>query len=378
MILFKGQTKKNCTMEEKKALLKEADLLKLVGRIIDKWKFIFIVTFCFSVFGVIIALSTVREYTAEIVVAPESSGSSMISSGVSSLASMMGVNLRMSEGNDAIYPKLYPDILTSLPFLSSLFDVRVENIDCTVDTTYYTYLKHYREKTWLDVVKTLPSKTLGKIKGLFSSSQENEDTPCFNPYMLSKKQMSMVENLNSNIGIFVDKKTNVLTLSFTDRDPRVAAIMADTIMYRLQQIITEYRIKKVVDDCEYIEQMYIESKDSMEIAQRNYADFVTRNRNIASEHVLVEKERLEADKELKTALHSQWAQQHLLAKAKVQEKTPVFVTLKPATIPAKPSSMGKMMRLIIYSFLGGVFAVVYVLMKDSVLSAWRKIRRKSE
>ena len=84
MILFKGQTKKDCTMEEKKALFKEADLLKLVGRIIDKWKFIFIVTFCFSVFGVIIALSTVREYTSEVVVAPESSGSSKISSGVSS------------------------------------------------------------------------------------------------------------------------------------------------------------------------------------------------------------------------------------------------------------------------------------------------------
>lgn len=365
-------------MEEKKALFKEADLLKLVGRIIDKWKFIFIVTFSFSVFGVIIALSTVREYTAEIVAAPESSGSSLSNSSLGSLASMVGINVGLGESSDAIYPLLYPEIVSSLPFLTSLFNVRVETLDGNVDTTYYTYLKHYRKETWLDVVKTLPSKTLGKIKGLFSSSQGNEDTPDFNPYMLSKKQMSMVENLNSNIGIFVDKKTNVLTLSFTDRDPRVAAIMADTIMYRLQQIITEYRTKKAVDDCEYIEQMYIESKDSMEIAQRIYADFVTRNRNIVNEHVLVEKERLEADKELKTALHSQWAQQHLLAKAKVQEKTPVFVTLKPATIPAKPSSMGKMMRVVLYAFLGCFFAVVYILAKDSVISIWHKIIGKSE
>lgn len=365
-------------MEEKKVLLREADLLKLVGRIIEKWKFILVVTFCFSVFGIIIALSTVREYTAEVVVAPEASGSSMISSSVSSLASMMGVNIGMSESGDALYPTLYPDILTSLPFLASLFDVSVKNVDCTIDTTYYAYLKHYRERTWLDKVKSLPSKTVGKIKGLFTPSQGSGDISNFNPYMLSKKQMSMVENLNSNIGVFVDKKTNVITLSFTDRDARVAAIMADTIMNRLQQIITEYRTKKVVDDFEYIEQMYFESKDSMEVAQRIYADFVTRNRNIVSEHVSLEKERLEADKDLKTALHSQWAQQHLLAKAKVQEKKPVFVTLKPAIIPAIPSSMGRVMRVALYSFLGGVFAVAYVLMKDSVLSAWRKIRRKGE
>ena len=123
-------------MEEKKVvLLRETDLLKLVGRIIEKWKFILVVTFCFSVFGIIIALSTVREYTAEVVVAPEASGSSMISSSVSSLASMMGVNIGMSESGDALYPTLYPDILTSLPFLF-IFQTQLLGTSCKI--TYPT------------------------------------------------------------------------------------------------------------------------------------------------------------------------------------------------------------------------------------------------
>ena len=362
-----------CNMEEKKALFKETDLLKLVARVIEKWKFILVVTFCFSVFGVIIALSTVRKYTAEVVAAPESSGSSLSNSGLGSLASMMGINMGLGESSDAIYPLLYPEIVSSLPFLTSLFDVRVEDVDGNVNATYYTYLKHYRKETWLDHVKKIPGKAVGSIKGLFGSSQEDEEVQEFNPYMLSKNQMTMVKELNSNIGIFVDKKTNVLSLSFTDRDPRVAATMVDTIMWRLQHEITEYRTKKANDDCAYIESMYLESKDSLEVAQERYAGFVSRNRNIINEYVIVEKERLEAEKNLKTSLHTQWAQQLLLARAKVQEKTPVFVTLKPAVIPAIPSSMGRSLMLLLFTFVGGIIAVMYVLLKDSFVSIFRKL-----
>ena len=83
-------------------------------------------------------------------------------------------------------------------------------------------------------------------------------------------------------------------------------------------------------------------------------------------------------KELKTTIHAQWAQQLLLAKAKVQETTPVFVTLKPAIIPVAPSSMGRMFSTILFAFVGAVFAILYILMKDTVSSAWSKIWRKSE
>ena len=142
--------------EQKKKLLNEADLLKMVGKLLGRWKFIFIVSFSAAIFGVIIALSTVKSFTTEVVVAPESSSSSFSSSGIGSLASMVGLDFGMGDGSDAIYPMLYPDIVSSLPFLSALFDVRVRDLDGNVDTTYYAYLKHYQQRTWLDGVKELP------------------------------------------------------------------------------------------------------------------------------------------------------------------------------------------------------------------------------
>ena len=365
-------------MEEKKVLFKEADLLKMVGRIIEKKVFIVVVTFCFAVLGAIIAFSTAKNYTAEIVVSPEATDSSLSSSGLSSLASMVGMSVGMGEGGEAIYPLLYPDVISSIPFLTSLFDVRVQNIDGTADTTYYTYLKKYREKTWLDYAKAMPKKAVKSVIDLITNAPDIPATPVFDPYHLSKNQTKMVEALRLTISVFVDKKTNVVNLTFTDRDPRVAATMADTIMNRLKREITQYRTKKAIDDCAYIERMYLESKDSLEASQKRYADFLTHNRNIINQYVIVEKEKLMADKELKTTLYTQWAQQLMLAKAKVQEQTPVFVTLKPVTIPANASSMGRAMKTMLYAFLGAVFAVAYVLMKDTVVALWRKVMRKSE
>ena len=361
-------------MEEKKVLLKEIDLLGMVGRVMKKWKFVLIVTLCSTLFGLVIALSTARSYTSEIIVAPESSPSSNMSSNINSLASMIGLNIAVGGGEDAIYPMLYPDIVRSLPFLTSLFDVRVNVSEYSIDTTFYSYLQDYRKETWLDAVAELPGKAMDCVRGIFSSSKESKIAdPVFNPYMLSKSQMKMVEMLDENISIFVDKKTSVLSLSFTDRDPLIVAAMTDTIMNRLQQEITEYRTKKAINDCKYIEKMYLEAKDSLEDSQKRYADFVSRNRNIVNEYVLVEMEKLGADKELKTVLHEQWAQQLLLARAKVQERTPVFVTLKPASVPVYASSMSRMLKMVLFAFIGCVLAIIYVLQKDSIKNICRKL-----
>ena len=183
----------------------------------------------------------------------------------------------------------------------------------------------------------------------------------------------MVKALDASITVAVDLKTEVITLSFTDQDPQIAAMMVDTIKVRLQEQITEYRTKKAIADCEYIEKLYIESKSEYEKAQDTYAEYVDRNRNVTQERFLVEKERLAADRDLKNSLYMQWAQQLQLAKAKVQEYTPAFTTLKPASIPALPSSMSRSMMVILFSFLGGVVAVAYILLKDSIVDVWHKL-----
>lgn len=366
-------------MEErntKNPSLEELDLLELIGKVLSKWKFILIVTFCFMVLGVVIALSSVKSYTAQVVIAPEVSTSGM-SGGLASLASLAGVD--MEGGADAIYPLLYPDIIQATPFLCSLLDVNVQTVDGSADTTYVYYRRALRKKTWLDKVKGFPGKMKAKVTDLFKEKEIVAGNPSvFDPYRLSEKQMMLVEALNGSIGVMVDKKTEVITLSFTDRDPLVAAMMVDTIKARLQERITEYRTKKAILDCEYMERLYLDSKAEYEKAQELYAEYVDRNRNVTQERFLVEKERLAADRDFKNSLYMQWAQQLQLAKAKVQEQTPAFTTLKPAAVPALPSSMSRFMMLAVFMFFGCALAVAYVLLKDYAIDVWHKLFGKKE
>lgn len=349
---------------------KEIDLLQLAAKVLADWKFILKVTICFMVFGFVLALFSVKKYTAQVVMSPESTAYGM-DGGMASLASLAGFNIE-PEGN-AIYPLLYPDIIQSLPFLCSLLDVHVQSVDGIVDTTYVHYVKKMRKKSWVNKVVNYPKETINKFFALFEKKEAIGNPNVFDPYRLSKSQMAIIGILQDAINVSVDKKTEVITLSFTDHDPLIAARMVDAMKIHLQERITEYRTKKAMIDCDYIEKLCVEAKFEYEQAQEAYAMYVDRNRNVTQERFLVEKERLAADRDLKNSLYMQWAQQLQLSKAKVQEQTPAFTTLKPASVPALPSSMSRLKFLILFTFLGAALSVSYLLLKDYAMGFFNNL-----
>ena len=67
--------------------------------------------------------------------------------------------------------------------------------------------------------------------------------------------------------------------------------------------------------------------------------------------------RLQNEMSLAYSLYNQTAQQLQLARAKVQESTPVYAIVQPATVPLKPSKPSKIMILVGCVFLAGAAAV---------------------
>ena len=76
--------------------------------------------------ALVVAFSIPKEYATSVTLAPETGGKS-VSGGIGALASMAGISLGASSGEDALSPELYPDIVSSTPFLINLFDVRVKS-----------------------------------------------------------------------------------------------------------------------------------------------------------------------------------------------------------------------------------------------------------
>lgn len=177
--------------------------------------------------------------------------------GLSSLAAMAGLNLNATSGADAIYPDLYPNIVSSTPFITGLFNVRVKDLDEEVDTTLYCYLNEYQRMPWWSLITSAPFKALGWVVSLLT---DEEDDGILDPFHLTKEETDTAKELSERINVSVDKKTGVTTLSVTMQDARISACLTDTVVRRLQDYITEYRTTKARQDFQFQEKLLKEKE----------------------------------------------------------------------------------------------------------------------
>ena len=120
------------------------------------------------------------------------------------------------------------------------------------------------------------------------------------------------------------------------------------------------------------EKLYGEAKASYEDAQKKYANFVDANQNIILLSYRAEQERLQNEMNLAYQVYTQVSQQLQMARAKVQEITPVYTVVQPATVPLKPAKPNKLMILIGFMFLAGVGSVGWILFVKDLLKGWKK------
>lgn len=350
----------------------EIDLIELAQKVWAGRKLVLKACGIAVIVALVVAFSIPKEYATSVTLAPEVGGRSS-SSNLGALAAMAGVNLRTSSGEDALSPELYPDIVSSTPFLTSLFDVRVQDGEAEIDTTLYVYLKDYQRAPWWGVITSAPFRAIGWVASLVKDKEEEQGGPAeLDPFHLTQEESNMANALSGRIAVNVDKKTGVTTLTVTMQDPLISASLTDTIMHSLQNYITDYRTNKARHDLAYMEKLYKEAKQEYMEAQEKYASFVDANQSIVLLSFRAEQERLQNEMNLAFQVYTQVAQQLQMAKAKVQEITPVYTVVQPATVPLRAAKPSKMLILVAFVFLAGVGSVGWILFVKDFVKGWRK------
>ena len=349
----------------------EIDLMEYARKLWAARKLLFKVAGIAVIVGVVIALTTPKQYTASVTLAPEASKGG--GGGLSGIASMLGVGgMSMGSDADALNIQLYPNIVASTPFILDLMDTPVKTIDEEQpDTTLVGYLKEYTSSSLMGTVMSLPFKAIGGIMSLFQSEEEETGEKAINPFHLTAEQSKTVQGLKKMIVANVDKKTGVTTVSVTMQDPMVAAIITDTVVVKLKEHITKYRVSKAEDDCKYWEQLNEQRKNEYYAKQKVYAEFVDANQNVILQSVRIEQERLQNDMNLAYQVYSNVATQLQMAKAKVQEAKPVFAVVEPASVPLQPTGTSRKMILVGTVFLFVAAAAAWVLFG---VDFWKKVK----
>lgn len=319
------------------------------------------------VLGCIYAFSIPKSYTCEVMLAPELSNTGGRNY-LSALASSFGLNMGSARtGSEALFPTLYPDLMNSVDFKTSLFPVKVHRNKDKEEMTYYDYLlKHQKRTWWSEAINGV----LGGIASLFpkdSMELKAQDKKAVDPFRLTKKQTAIAKMIGKRIICDVDKKTLVITIKVVDQDPLICATVADTVQTRLQRFITDYRTSKARQDLEYNQMIYVEAKHEYDRSRQLYASFSDANHDVILQSVRTKMNELENEMQLKFNAYSAVATQLQNAKAKVQEETPAFTTIQRATVPVKPSAPSKKKILFVFLFLAFAGTTTWAFHKDGLL-----------
>ena len=351
----------------------EIDLMDLLRKVIGIRKKIYKAAGIGLVIGVIVAISIPKQYTVEVTLSPEMGNNK--GGGLSGLAaSFLGSGVTMGDGTDALNASLSADIVSSTPFLLELSNMKVP-VSGSEEISLSSYLNE-ESSPWWGYVIGFPGMVIGGVKFLFT---ENEDEPISSDKAsrgtieLSKKESQKIESLKRKIVASVDKKTSMTTVSVTLQSPKVAAVVADSVVKKLQEYIIDYRTSKSKEDCLYLEKLFKERQQEYYEAQRKYADYMDSHDNIILQSVRTEQERLQNDMSLAYQVYSQVAGQLQVARAKVQEEKPVFAIVEPAVVPLEPSGTSRKIYVLAFIFLSVCIVIFWNLFGKDFLNKFKEV-----
>ncbi len=301
-----------------------------------------------------------RFYKSEVSLAPEASGESM-AGGLSSIASQFGVNLG-GGSTDAIYPQLYPDVMSSNDFIVTLLGTKVKTEDNSYSGDYYTYMTKHQKKNELTAPFNKMKRSIGKLFSKKDDSGKNKSQGTrMNAFRMSEKDYNLIQGLKNNITCSVDKKTNVITIQVKDQDPLIAATMADSARQHLQDYITLYRTNKARIDVQHYEQITVEAKKAYDRSVAVYSSYCDANQDVMLQSFISKRDELENEMQLKFNTYSAMRTQLEAMRAKLQEKTPAFTILQNASVPVKPAGPKRMIfvlgMLIFSTFIAALWLV---------------------
>lgn len=309
------------------------------------------------VLGLIVGFSIPKTYKTGVILAPEMQ--TKTNSSISSIASMMGVNLNNSV--DAISHDMYPDVIHSTPFVTELLvlPVTFTRKDSVITTTFCDYMLNYQKQPWWGHIIGAPFKALGWLISLGKEKQELSNEP-LDPTNLPKMERKVAKYLSKEIQLLIDKKTGKITISMELQDPQVVATVMTAVTENLKKYMSDYRTSKARQDVVNLTKIYEKRRAEYHAARQEYANYADANRNVVQLSAQAALGTLKQEMDLAYQVYSQVATQLEGARIQAEEAKPVFVVIEPVVTPNRRSAPSKAKLLVLYTFLAGCAAVAWI------------------
>lgn len=340
----------------------ELDFLALAKAAWNKRRKITYIVTLFIVLGILIAMLSPKEFTASSTFVPQTTNSNKAGGSLGGLASLAGINLGSMEGGSEIPISLYPKIVSSVTFRKALLDVPfyVEGREGPI--TYRTYFEEIYSPGILGLMKKytigIPGLILKSLKETTEAAVVETEQGLIR---VSQEEFEHFKRLDNQLSISPNEKEGFVTLSFMLPEPVMAAQMAQFSQKLLQNEVIAYKISNAREQLKFTEERFEEKKAEFEQIQGRLSNFRERNQNIATATMQNQLQRLEAEYNFAFGIYTELAKQLEQAKLQVAKDTPIFSVIQPATIPSEKSSPNRPLIVLIFTILGLIIGLGYVI-----------------
>ena len=322
----------------------EIDLIELLKTAWNGRKQIIIISFVFVLVGVAAALLSPVVYSSSTTFINSQTESSS-SSGLSGVASLVGINLGGMSSGSEIPPTMYPQLGESIEFKRDLLN---SYIDEKEQIKLEDFLANYN-----DIEKSVT---------------ENN-----NKLFISEYEDVLFNIINDVVSISVNQKDGFITITANMPNSEYAANTCINAREILQQTVINNRIKSAKQKLEYSEEQLNSKRIEFEEVQNKLAYFNDSNLNLVTSSVINEREKLEAEFQIINAVMIELSKQVEQRKLQVSEDTPVFSIVKEASMPVTRSYPKRTQMVLIFGFIGLVASISYTLVKSPIAQILKEI-----
>ena len=355
------------------------DIIALLQSIWTGKKLILKTVLVFMILGLFIAVFSQNEYTASITIVPQSS-SEKPGGSIGGLAALAGINLGSVGQQSSISPTLYPQILTNISFQKELLEtlITIEGQDNKI--TYKEYYTNVYSPSVLSSIKKYTIGLPGVLIGLLKSDEISKEESKNNDSLpqITEDDKKLIELLLEQLSMEVNDKDGYIGLSTTMPEARAAAELTQKAQELLEQYVIDFKIEKSSSELDFIKNRYQEKEQEFQKIQQKLALYTDRNQNVNSARAKMELMLLQSEYDLAYGVYSELAKQLETQELKVKEDTPIFTILQPVFVPLEKTGPKRSLILIIYTFLGFVLSIGYLLAIEPIQNIIKEIRSTKE
>ena len=355
------------------------DIIALLQSIWTGKKLILKTVLVFMILGLFIAVFSQNEYTASTTIVPQSS-SEKPGGSLGGIAALAGINLGSVGQQSSISPTLYPQILTNISFQKELLEtlITIEGQDNKI--TYKEYYTNVYSPSVLSSIKKYTIGLPGVLIGLLKSDEISKEESKNNDSLpqITQDDKKLIELLLEQLSMEVNDKDGYIGLSTTMPEARAAAELTQKAQELLEQYVIDFKIEKSSSELDFIKNRYQEKEQEFQKIQQKLAVYTDRNQNVNSARAKMELMLLQSEYDLAYGVYSELAKQLETQELKVKEDTPIFTILQPVFVPLEKTGPKRSLILIIYTFLGFVLSIGYLLAIEPIQNIIKEIRSTKE